>query len=256
MTAAAPLLELAIEVAGRAGALLRASSAGAVQTKSTATDPVTEADRGAEQLIVDALAAARPDDGLVGEEGASRRGSTGLRWVVDPLDGTVNFLYGIPVWAVSIACEDDTGALVGVVHDVPAGRMWTAARGGGAACDGVPIAVNDPVALDRALVATGFAYDAAVRTRQAATLALMLPVVRDVRRLGSAALDLCAVAGGQADAYYESTTARWDWAAGALVASEAGAVVTGYGDGVVAAGPSLHGPLCAALGIAADTPLP
>ena len=251
MTVATPaLLALATEAAIRAGRLLLAArrAPGDVAVKSSATDPVSEADRRAEELIVGLLRAARPDDGLLGEEGASRSGSSGLRWVVDPLDGTVNYLYGIPAWSVSIACEDDAGALVGVVHDPSHGETFSAVRGEGAHCNGEPIGVRDPVALDRALVATGFSYDAVARREQAAVVARLLPLARDIRRLGSAALDLCAVAAGRVDAYYEATTSRWDWSAGALIAAEAGATVVRYGDGVVAAGPALLPRLLAELG--------
>ena len=171
------LLELAEAVARAAGAelLARYGRAGAVETKTSATDPVSEADRASERLLVDALLRARPDDGLMGEEGAARRGSSGLRWVLDPLDGTVNYLYGFPAWAVSVACEDDDGARVGVVHDALRGEIFTAVRGAGAHllvgdAPPQPLRVNDPVALEQALVATGFSYDRGDRRRQAAVL--------------------------------------------------------------------------------------
>lgn len=255
------LLALAVRVARAAGEelLARYGRAGAVETKSSATDPVSEADRAAERLLVDALLAARPDDGLMGEEGADRQGGSGLRWVLDPLDGTVNYLYGYPGWSVSVACEDDDGGLVGVVRDPLRGETFAAIRDGGArvlADDGAerPLRANDPVPLERALVATGFSYDRDDRRRQADVVARLLPVVRDIRRGGSAALDLCAVAAGRVDGYYEDTTSRWDWAAGAVVAREAGAVVSlmanpAGGDdgrsGLVVAGPALHGDLAA-----------
>jgi myo-inositol-1(or 4)-monophosphatase len=243
------LLELAVELAEAAGAELarRADDVHAVEAKSSATDPVSEADRAAERLLVDRLAAARPDDGVLGEEGADRRGTTGLRWVLDPLDGTVNYLYGIPAWCVSVACEDAEGGLVGAVHDPAHGHTYRAARGDGAWLGERRLAVRDPVALDRALIATGFAYGADVRARQAATLAHLLPRVRDVRRAGSAALDLCSVAAGRVDGFYEDSLQRWDWAAGALIAAEAGAVVTGLGGGLLVAGPALHAELATAL---------
>ncbi len=253
MTNPDALLALAVEVATRAGdeLLARRGQAGAVRAKTSATDPVSDADEASERLIVDTLLAARPDDGLLGEEGADRTGTTGLRWVVDPLDGTVNYLYGLPAWAVSVACEDDAGALVGVVCDPTSGELFTAVRGGGAWCDGRPLTVNDPVTLEQALIATGFAYDVEQRARQATIVAGLLPKVRDLRRIGAAALDLCAVAAGRVDAYYEDTTSRWDWAAGALIAAEAGAVVSPLGDGLTAAGPALHTALRAALDEAA-----
>jgi myo-inositol-1(or 4)-monophosphatase len=246
------LLALAVEVAEAAGAdlLRRAGDVHTIQTKLSVTDPVSEADRASERLLVERILAERPDDGLLGEEGAARAGSTGLRWVIDPLDGTVNYLYGYPAWCVSVACEDDRGGLVGAVHDPVRGETYRAARGGGAWLGEHRLRVHDPVALDRALIATGFAYDAAVRGRQAGVLAALLAQVRDVRRGGSAALDLCAVAAGRVDAYYEDTTQRWDWAAGALIAAEAGALVTPLRDGVLVAGPALHRALGAALAAA------
>jgi myo-inositol-1(or 4)-monophosphatase len=252
----AALLELAIQVATAAGKQLLSSrdDAGRVDHKSSATDPVSEADRTAERRITEALTAARPDDGLLGEEGADRRGSTGLRWVVDPLDGTVNYLYAIPAWSVSVACEDEHGALVGAVVDPSREEMFTAVRHQGASRNGQPLRVNEPVELAGALLATGFSYDSEIRRRQAATLAFLLPRVRDIRRIGSAALDLCAVAAGRVDAYYEDTTSRWDWAAGALVAAEAGAVVTPLASGLLAAGPSLHTGLSALLAEAGARP--
>ena len=244
------LLDLARRVALEAGTVLaeRRGDAGRVTYKTSDTDPVSEADQASERLITDSLLAARPDDGLLGEEGATRRGSTGLRWVIDPLDGTVNFLYGLPAWSVSIACEDDDGALVGAVYQPSARLLFTAIRGQGSRCGELRLDVNDPVPLGSALIATGFAYDVDNRTRQAATVADLLPQVRDIRRIGSAALDLCAVASGAVDGYYEDTTNRWDWSAGALVAAEAGAVVRVWGDGIIAAGPALFSPLAAALG--------
>jgi myo-inositol-1(or 4)-monophosphatase len=250
------LLALAVEVAEAAGAelLRRAGDVHAVEHKSTSTDPVSEADRASERLLVERILAARPDDGLLGEEGADRRGSTGLRWVLDPLDGTVNYLYGFPGWCVSVGCEDDRGGLVGVVHDPERGETFRARRGGGAHLGDRALAVRDPVPLERALVATGFAYDSGHRRRQAGVLADLLSQVRDVRRAGSAALDLCAVAAGRVDAYYEDSTSRWDWAAGAVIALEAGAVVRPLGAGLLVAGRSLAGPLERALAVAAGAP--
>lgn len=241
----AELLDLATQVALAAGAVLgdRQGAAGRVSYKTTETDPVTEADRASERLITELLLAARPDDGLLGEEGAERAGSSGLRWVIDPLDGTVNYLYGMPAYAVSIACEDAQGGLVGVVHQPARSVTYAAVRGGGAFANGRPLAVNDPVPLPHALVGTGFSYDAERRALQGAVLAQVLPQVRDIRRVGSAALDLCMVAAGMLDAYYEDTTSHWDWAAGALIAREAGARVEIIGDAPLAAGPALFGPL-------------
>lgn len=245
----AQLLELAVEVAHEAGAALAARQArpGDVTYKTSATDPVSEADKAAELLITQALLRARPDDGMLGEEGADRRGTSGLRWIIDPLDGTVNYLYGMPAWSVSIACADERGALIGVVHQPATATTYSAVRGDGAFCGADRLTVNDPVALEQALIATGFSYDAEDRRRQSGVIAALLPAVRDVRRVGSAALDLCMVAAGMVDAYYEDTTSIWDWAAGALVATEAGAVSQPYGGGLVVAGPGLIDALCAAL---------
>ena len=223
----AALLTIAVDVARRAADLLTArldDERADVGTKSTPTDMVTEVDRASEALIVDGLLAARPDDGVVGEEGTSTPGSSGIRWVVDPLDGTTDYLYGHPGFAVSIAAEDDAGALVGVVVDPLHGDTFAAVRGGGATRNGRPIACRDTTSLAVALVATGFSYDPDRRRRQAAVLEQVLPEVRDIRRMGAASVDLCWVACGRVDAFYERGLAPWDHAAGALVASEAGAV--------------------------------
>lgn len=248
------LLDLAVRAAEGAGTLLvaRFGAAHDVHTKSSATDPVSEADTAAEALLVDTLSTARPDDGLLGEEGADRAGTTGLRWVLDPLDGTVNYLYGLPGWSVSVACEvwEDGAwqALAAAVHDPLRGETFRAARGGGARLGRQRLAVNDPVPLARALVGTGFGYVTATRRRQAQVAARLLGEVRDLRRIGSAAMDLCLVASGRLDAYYEDSSSRWDWAAGVLIVTEAGGVVEPLPapdgtTGVLAAGPALHGPL-------------
>jgi myo-inositol-1(or 4)-monophosphatase len=248
------LLELAVEAAEAAGSqlLARAGDAHTVASKSSATDPVSEADRAAETLLVARLRAARPDDGFLGEEGADRAGTSGLRWVLDPLDGTVNYLYGLPAWCVSVACEDADGGLVGAICDPLRGETFRASRGHGAWLGQARLTVNDPVALERALVATGFAYDPAARERQGAKVGALLAQVRDLRRAGSAALDLCNVAAGRVDGYYEAGVHHWDWAAGALIAAEAGATVSRYTvaggtQGLVVAGPALHDPLRAAI---------
>lgn len=243
------LLDLAVRVATAAGEelLSRWGDAGRVTYKTSDTDPVSEADTASERFITNALLEARPDDGLLGEEGADRPGISGLRWVIDPLDGTVNFLYGIPAWSVSVACEDQDGAVVGVVRQPALDRTYCAIRGGGSYLGDQRLHVNDPVPLGSALIATGFSYEADNRRRQAGTVAALLPQVRDIRRIGSAALDLCMVGAGMVDGYFEDTTSRWDWAAGALVASEAGAQVAQIGGGLVAAGPALFPALCRAL---------
>ncbi|MEO6712227.1 MAG: inositol monophosphatase family protein [Mycobacteriales bacterium] len=247
------LLEVAVRAA-RAGAAELSQRAGLVRTveyKSSGTDPVSDADRAAEVAVVAVLSSERPADGLLGEEGAARVGSTGLRWVVDPLDGTVNYLYGIPQSAVSVACERLAGAewesIVGCVLDVARGEVFTAVVGGGARLGGATLRVNDPVPLSVALISTGFSYAAASRARQAAVAAELLPKARDIRRFGSCALDLCWLAAGRCDGYYEDELSRWDWAAGALIAAESGAVLSSLGGGLVAAGPWLHPELSAAV---------
>lgn len=229
----AQLLALAVDAAHEAGALLRdgrESMAVEVDTKSSPTDIVTELDRASERLITQRLLDARPDDGLLGEEGASRPGTSGVRWVIDPVDGTVNFLYRLPSWAVSIGCEADGEVVAGVVYDVPRDVTWTAVRGGGAFRDGVEVACSTVSTLSGALLATGFSYEAERRAQQATIVAEVLPKVRDIRRLGSAALDLCSTAAGHVDAYYEQGAHAWDLAAGGLIAREAGCRVEGlYG---------------------------
>ena len=231
MTAVEPaeLLALARSMAVEAGDLLLDHRRGAVAftTKSTPTDVVTEADTAAEALLAQRISAARPDDGLLGEEGAAREGTSGLRWVVDPLDGTVNYLYDLPGWSVSIAVEDADGPVVGVVHAPTLGATYWAVRGGGAFRDGEPIQPSACSTLAQALLGTGFSYDARRRRTQARWVAEVLPLVRDIRRFGSAAVDLCAVASGRLDAFAEQGLAPWDGAAGGLVASEAGAIVGG-----------------------------
>jgi len=245
VTDSAPLLELAEAVAREAGALLlerfRRPATG-VGSKSSATDLVSDADRDAEELIRGRLLGTRPGDSLLGEEGSSVDGTTGVRWVVDPLDGTVNYLFGLPEWAVSVACEDGGGIVAGVVHIPTRGETFTATRGHGAFLDGAPIAVSDASELASALIATGFSYRAEVRRAQAAELATILPRVRDIRRGGSAAVDLASVACGRVDGFYEVGLNPWDLAAGALLVREAGGLVT---RDVVASGPALHEPLAA-----------
>jgi myo-inositol-1(or 4)-monophosphatase len=224
MTAGA-LREIAEAVAREAGHQLRDAFAGPrvnVTAKSSPTDLVSEADHAAERLIRDRLASARPGDGFLGEEGGDAQGSTGLRWVVDPLDGTINFLFGIPQWAVSIACEDERGTLVGVIYDPMRDELWTAERDGPALLDGRPIHASERADLATALVATGFGYDAEVRREQARVAAELLPQVRDIRRFGSAALDLAWTAAGRYDAYYERGLNTWDVAAGELLCVRAG----------------------------------
>jgi myo-inositol-1(or 4)-monophosphatase len=196
-----------------------------VRSKSTPTDLVSEADLAAESAIRAVLADARPGDAILGEEGGET-GSGALRWVVDPLDGTANFLFGIPAFAVSVACEDAAGSIVGVVLDPIRGERFEATRSGEAALNGDPIrAPGRAQNPDQALVATGFGFDAGVRAGQADVLVRLLPHIRDIRRFGAAALDLCWCACGRYDAYYERGIKAWDIAAGGLIASRAGLAV-------------------------------
>jgi myo-inositol-1(or 4)-monophosphatase len=222
------LLALGVETARGAAALvveMRAEGVHVAGTKSSEIDVVTEADRAAETLVRERLLGARPDDGLFGEEGSRVAGTTGVRWIVDPIDGTVNYLYGLPAFAVSIAAEVDGVVIAGVVAEAATGRVFTATLGGGAYVDGTPLACRDEVPESQSLIATGFNYEQHVRERQAAAVARMLPHVRDIRRMGSCALDLCALAQGRIDAYVEEGAEVWDDAAGGLIARESGAVV-------------------------------
>lgn len=246
------LLDLAVRAAGAAGAELlgRYGHVAELATKSSVNDPVTDADRASEALVVSLIRTERPDDGVFGEEGASVPSSSGITWVVDPLDGTVNYLYRLGSFAVSIAARDERGSLVGVVLDPVTDALFTATRGGGAFLSGRALAVNDPVPMARALLATGFGYAVERRAAQGAMIGELLPGVRDIRRFGSAALELCRLAAGSVDAYLEEGVQAWDVAAGALIAAEAGAVVTtvtpsGAESGILAAGPALHAELAA-----------
>ena len=200
-----------------------------VGTKSSPTDVVTASDRAVETRIRELLADLRPGDAVFGEEQGRGAGAAvepgGVVWVVDPIDGTVNFLYGLPWFAVSLAATRDGATLAGAVLEPQSGRLWSAAAGQGATLDGRPLTASRATDVSLSLVGTGFAYDVVRRTRQAAFTAALLPRVRDVRRSGSAALDLCAVGAGWLDGYVEHGCNWWDWAAAALVASEAGAVV-------------------------------
>jgi myo-inositol-1(or 4)-monophosphatase len=224
------LLAVAVEAARMAGELLlervQAGREPEVRSKSTPTDLVSEADLASERAIRELLAARRPDDGFVGEEGGSADGTSGLEWVVDPLDGTVNFLFGIPQWCVSVAVRDAAGTRAGAVYDPNRGELFTATRDGAASMRGpeglVALSGSEREELASAMVATGFAYDAKVRAAQAKVLARAVPRVRDIRRFGSAALDLSWTAAGRYDAYFERTVKQWDIAAGALICERAG----------------------------------
>lgn len=204
-------------------------------TKSSIVDVVTAADREVEELVRGRIAQLRPQDAILGEEGGSTGGTSGLTWVVDPIDGTVNYLYGLPHYAVSIGVvegdADPTAwtGLAGVVANPASGEVFTASRGGGAFLGDSPIRVADAVPLEQALIGTGFSYDAAMRGRQGEVAARLLPRVRDIRRNGTASLDLAAVASGRFNAFYEAELKPWDLCAGELIAREAGAVVKGWG---------------------------
>lgn len=248
------LLDLAFETAREAGRMLLdkrpADGPDVVGTKSSPTDVVTQLDQAAEQLIIERLRTARPTDGFLGEEGGASAGDSRVRWVIDPIDGTVNFLYDLPDWGVSIAAEID-GVVVAGVIDIPRrGETYTAVRGAGALLHDVSGATrelrcNTDVPLARALIATGFGYAAERRARQAEVLRGVIPNVRDIRRGGACSVDLCSVAAGRVDGYYERGTQAWDIAAGALIVEEAGGVVGGLGgepagtELVVAAAPGL-----------------
>ena len=222
------LREIAEAVAREAGRQLREAFAGPrvnVTAKSSPTDLVSEADHAAERLIRERLASARPGDGFLGEEGGDEQGTTGVRWIVDPLDGTINFLFGSPQWSVSIACEDADGTIAGVVYDPMRDELWSAARHGPAPLDGRPVRASTRDDLSTAMVATGFGYDAQVRRYQGEVAARLLPQVRDIRRLGSAALDLSWTAAGRYDAFYERGLNSWDRAAGELLCRRAGLAI-------------------------------
>jgi len=251
LTPAADLLGIASAAAREAGALLlehARSAARGVDSKSTRTDPVSDADRAADALLTVRLRAAFPDDGIVSEESDRVAGSSGRTWYVDPLDGTVNYLYRIPHWSVSVACADADGGLAGVVYDPLRDELFSAARGGGAFLGERRLATSDVSDVGLALVATGFSYAAAERAMQAGVLARVAGQVRDIRRAGSAALDLAWVAAGRIDAYFEVSRSAWDSAAGELLVREAGGAVTWTEHTeIVASGRPLHASLVALL---------
>jgi myo-inositol-1(or 4)-monophosphatase len=224
----AELRDLALATAREAGDLvvrLRTEGVEVAATKSSDTDIVTRADQAAEALVKERLLGARPDDGLVGEEGDDFPSTSGVVWIVDPIDGTVNYLYGLPHFAVSIAAEVDGVVVAGVVVAPVLELEYAATLGGGATCNGRPVRTRPVVPLAERLVATGFSYEQPARARQAAYIAHMLPRVRDLRRLGSCALDLCGVASGTLDAYVEEGAHIWDHAAAGLVVLEAGGIL-------------------------------
>ncbi len=251
------LADLAGRVAtdvGREIARRRSNGIVRVTTKSTPTDMVTEFDGAAELMILAALEAARPDDGFVGEEGAVRPGSSGVRWLIDPIDGTTNFLYDLPGWGVSIAACGDSGPVAGAVFVPTTDELFSAAQGHGASLNGSPIRCRESVDLGTALVGTGFSYQPATRAAQGRLVAALLPRVRDIRRFGAASVDLCSVAAGRLDVYVEEGLAPWDLAAGEVIAREAGAAVTDLAGGpvqpgsVLACSPGLHQPFLELLG--------
>jgi myo-inositol-1(or 4)-monophosphatase len=216
--------------------------AGGVGEKSSATDLVSDADRDAERVVIDMLRSERPEDGVLAEEGSRADADSGRRWLVDPLDGTTNYLYGYPMWSVSVALEDAGGGLAAVVHDPVRGETFRAARGGGCELNGERIRVSRQDRLDTALIATGFGYAAELRAAQAEGLRRLLPRVRDIRRAGSAALDLAWVACGRLDGYFERGLNPWDWAGGRLLVTEAGGetrALAGEPAGIVAGGQAL-----------------
>jgi myo-inositol-1(or 4)-monophosphatase len=242
------LLQIAVRVAGGAADLarqMRDEGVTGITTKSSATDVVTAADRAAERYVREALRASRPGDGVLGEEAGESTGAGAVRWILDPIDGTVNYLYGVPHYAVSLAAELDGEVVAGVVRNPVSGEQWTATRGGGAWRGDVRLVGSEVTELSQTLLATGFGYDADRRVHQARVVAKLLPIVRDIRRFGAASLDLCFAAEGRVDAYYEKGLNLWDHAAGGLIASEAGLRVGGLSgagagpDLVVAAPPAI-----------------
>jgi len=239
---AGELLELAVDLATKAGQLLLDGAperAADVHTKSSGTDMVTAVDKASERLIVGTLADVRPDDGVLGEEGSRREGTSGVRWIIDPLDGTTNYLYGYPTFAVSIGVEVDGVVVAGAVKDPSRGELFTAHLGAGARCNGQPISVSGKDDLATALIGTGFEYDPQRRGIEASWLPTIITKVRDIRRGGAASLDLCWVACGRLDGYYETGLSPWDMAAGDLIAREAGAETSDFSGGPLRADEAL-----------------
>jgi myo-inositol-1(or 4)-monophosphatase len=254
-------LEIAVGAARAAAALLVerfGGPAAGLRAKSSATDMVSEADERAERTIVSYIHERRPDDALVAEEGSQAAGRSGVQWYIDPLDGTTNYLYGVPQWSVAICCADTHGALAGVVYDPLHDELFNATRGGGARLGDRRLATTGKADLATALVATGFGYSAAQRRTQGRILARVVSEVRDVRRFGSASLDLAYVAAGRWDGYFESVDKPWDWMAGGLLVREAGGRVSELTPAdpalprIVASGSALHDALLALLAKATD----
>lgn len=261
MELGAQLEAVAIDIVRAAGALLtNRPTTLSYSTKSSAVDVVTEMDKASEELVRRYLATHRPGDGLLGEEGSDIPSSTGITWIVDPIDGTVNYLYQLPGWNISIAAQYEGATIAGAVFAplLDSGLLWSAHLGGGArmrreSAEPISIHANSDVPLHLALLATGFSYSTEIRVKQGARFAHMISQVRDIRRMGAAAVDLCLVASGMVDGYFEEELAPWDLAAGELIATEAGALVTNASGGkagremVVAAHPSLHREILALL---------
>lgn len=258
------LLDLAVEIAKEAGALLmKRPEQLSIDTKSSNIDIVTQMDRASERLIVDSILAARPDDGVIGEEGADRPSKSGYTWVIDPIDGTVNYFYNMFGWSISIAVKErvkeqvkervtqgvevSEEIVVGVVYSPTTDELYTAVRGAGAYLNGKQILCNNPVDLNLALIATGFHYVESTRSQQIDQFNKLILKIRDYRRNGSAAIDICHVAAGKVDGYYEMGLKEWDRAAAELIATEAGAIVSVNGELTIAAGAHLHGLLREAL---------
>lgn len=242
------LAALAAKIATKVGHKIhsmRSSGVQVAETKSSLTDVVTEADQLAETMVVEMLKRTRPEDAILGEEGTSHSGTTGITWIIDPIDGTVNYLYDLPAYCVSIAAcvadstafADGQRAIAAAVYNPQTDELFVSAQGQGATRNGTQIHVNSAVSLDTSLVATGFGYTAERRSEQAAILTRVLPKIRDIRRIGTAAYDLCLLASGRVDAYYERGIQPWDYAAGALIATEAGATVLGRNEGAPAGEP-------------------
>lgn len=246
------LLALAHGIARKAGELLvERPDAMSINQKSSARDFATQMDHASEALVVREILAARPGDGIIGEEETARPSTSGITWVIDPIDGTVNYFYDLPGWNISIAAKDGDGVLMGLVYAPTINSLWYATRGGGAFKNGRPISVNDPIPLSSALIGTGFSYDTSRRREQAAFISGLIPKVRDIRRFGAAAVDICHVATGSFDGYFERDLKEWDLAAATLICREAGGVVTGLSGGepneemTIAGGKALHAELMA-----------
>ena len=225
------LRDIAATLAREAGDIaLRGRKSGplAATTKSSPIDMVTQYDKSSEVLITTGLARLRPDDAIVGEEGASKTGTSGITWHIDPIDGTTNFYFDLPLWAISIGAVDEIGPVAGAVYAPALGDMFSAARGRGATLNDLPIAVRDNSDITDALVCTGFSYRIHEREHHAKRVADMVMKVRDIRRFGAAAIDLCFVACGRLDAYFEEHLHSWDLVAGQVIATEAGAIISDY----------------------------